>query len=559
MEFFLAILIIFGWLHLDARIRKLENQLKSNEKTPLEKVKQINKFEEIEEPAIEQDSILDPILNWLKTDWLMKLGALLLILAFSWLVRYAFIENWIEPIDRIILGLVSGILVMVLGEWRSRIFRNQGSVFMTLGAGLIIISVYAARNIYDFFTPLTGLLIVLAAVIFMAVSSVRHKNLPIAVLGLLIGAVTPLLVNSGSGNFTSLFSYLFILCAGMTWVVALTGWRIIPALAMIIFSLYSLPFLELGSLKPDDEFAAMIFAFIFAALFYAGNLGGIINRKNAAYADLFTAGLNGIMLLLWISEVVPEQFQSLASLMAALLFITGAGSIYKITKLEHPVYVYAGVAVVLVGGALSFELENQALTIAYTLEAALVAFGASYFSKNPGLGQRASLAMLIPAGLSIESFSDFSLAKEVLTADFFVLLILAITFLGLGTYFYLICKDRMHHQLNKFATAILFIFSGFYSASLIWLSLEIALTKIDSAHTIALIIYILIGIPLYLIGKNKNQSGFTWAGTIIVSLVTIRLLMVEVWQMGLTGRIITFALIGVLLISTAFIGRRKEF
>lgn len=552
MEFFLTILIIFGWLHLDTRIRKLENKLKSNEKTPLEKVKQINKFEEIEEPTIEQDSIADPILNWLKTDWLMKLGALLLILAFSWLVRYAFIENWIEPIDRIILGLVSGILVMVLGEWRTRIFRNQGSVFMTLGAGLIIISVYAARNIYDFFTPLTGLLIVLAAVIFMAVSSVRHKNLPIAVLGLLIGAVTPLLVNSGSGNFTSLFSYLFILCAGMTWVVAVTGWRIIPALALSIVALYSIPFLEFGELKVAEEFTAMIFAFVFAALFYASNLGGIVNRKNAAYADLFTASLNGIMLLWWIAEVVPEPFQSLASLLTALLFITGAGTIYKITKLEAPVYVYSGIAAVLCAGALAFELDGEALTIAYTLEAALFALGVSYFSQKPVLGQRAALGLLIPIGMSLASIENFSNSAAIFTIDFFVLLVLALALIGLGIYFY--TREESHY----FPTVLLFMVSGIYTAILIWLSLEIALLSADTAHMIALVIYSVIGIPLYLIGKNKQLAGYIWAGTIIVALVTMRLLLVEVWEMNLTGRIITFALIGILLMSTAFIGRRNS-
>ena len=38
--------------------------------------------------------------KWLSTDWPMKLGAFLILLAFAWLTSYAFVNNWIGPMGR---------------------------------------------------------------------------------------------------------------------------------------------------------------------------------------------------------------------------------------------------------------------------------------------------------------------------------------------------------------------------------------------------------------------------------------------------------------------------
>jgi hypothetical protein len=47
-------------------------------------------------------------------------------------------------------------------------------------------------------------------------------------------------------------------------------------------------------------------------------------------------------------------------------------------------------------------------------------------------------------------------------------------------------------------------------------------------------------------------------GGVLIGVVVGRLLLVEVWDMALAGRIVTFFIIGTLLMSTAFIGRRPK-
>ena len=76
----------------------------------------------------------------------------------------------------------------------------------------------------------------------------------------------------------------------------------------------------------------------------------------------------------------------------------------------------------------------------------------------------------------------------------------------------------------------------------------------DTAIIIALTIYTIIGLYFYLTGVFKNISVFKVAGGILLGLVILRLFPLA-WELELVGRVIVFALIGILLMSTAFIGK----
>ena len=75
---------------------------------------------------------------------------------------------------------------------------------------------------------------------------------------------------------------------------------------------------------------------------------------------------------------------------------------------------------------------------------------------------------------------------------------------------------------------------------------------------VSLVVYTLAGLATHFYGKMHQRKGFEYYGGAVLGCVVARLLLVDVWGMELTGRIITFFLIGTLLVSTAFIGRKKK-
>ncbi len=113
---------------------------------------------------------------WIKEDWLLKLGALLLLIGFGWLATYAFLNNWIGPMGRIALGIIAGALFILLGWWRIQKYLHQGGVFLVLGSTTILLTTFAARQVYDFFTPFSALAIMFLSTAFVALASVKYRH-----------------------------------------------------------------------------------------------------------------------------------------------------------------------------------------------------------------------------------------------------------------------------------------------------------------------------------------------------------------------------------------------
>lgn len=494
----------------------------------------------------------DSIFDWFKQDWPMKLGALLLLIGFGWLTSYAFMEGWIGPAGRIAMGVVGGAFILFFGEWRIKSYHNQGAVLLGLGAATLLVSTFAAREVYGFFNPTIALGFMSLVVIFVSASSVQNDSKALAILGIILGGVAPLLTSATDPSFIGLFAYLFLLSAGILWVIGITGWRVLTPLSLAVVFVYSLPYMVGGV---ENVTTALIFAFLFTFLYYVANLTAIVYEKKSTTSDLITAAANGVFILAWISSTAPDQWKSLLTLALTLVFVLGVFIINRITKLKTPLYIYGGVAVGMFAATTAFELSNQVLTIAYTLEAGVVAFLAAYLSGNVKLGQKSSGLLVVPAVMSISSIQSNAWQSGIMHYDFFVLLVLTLTLLVLGSYFYYkqkIAKDSQGYDFN-----FLFWLFGLYGVALVWKSFHAIITNPDIATMVSLTIYTIVGLIIYILGKAKEKRDFLFAGGVVLAGVAIRLLLVDVWNMGITGRIITFFLIGVLFVSTAFVSKNS--
>jgi hypothetical protein len=74
---------------------------------------------------------------------------------------------------------------------------------------------------------------------------------------------------------------------------------------------------------------------------------------------------------------------------------------------------------------------------------------------------------------------------------------------------------------------------------------------------IVLTIHTVAGLYFYLTGVSKSKGSFKTLGLVFIGFVILRLMPLA-WDLPLVGRVILFTLIGVLLMSTAFIGRSKK-
>jgi uncharacterized membrane protein len=565
MEIILSIIAIILCINFGIRLSKVEKLL--SQKFASEFKKKAEETEEAEDIENEEEDLgkysnkkleKSYFVNWLKTDSLMKLGAFLLLLGFGWLVSYAFMNNWIGPIGRISFGLVVGILIIAFGEWRIKTYRNQGAVLLGLGASIDLLTIFAAREIYNFFNPAIALTVMALVVVFIGFSSIKNKSLSLAILGIILGGIAPLFTNTLNPTFIGLFSYLFVLTVSILWVIKITGWRILSLISLIVIFIYSIPYFIPFLSKVEDTNIAIISAFLFAILFYIANLLVIISTKKATITDLITAGLNGILLLLWINTVVPVEWQSIVTVISSLIFVLCAFIVFDKTKLKQAMFIYSGLAVVFVATAAAFELEGSALTIAYIIEAGLVVLISNYLFKNPKLDFKVSFLFILPILMAFRSIDSRLWQTSVFHKDFFVLLTMIVVTFFLGVYFYKYKKSNKEENLSHGLMLFYLITGIFYTVVLIWESIYAAIENQDTASMTLLLIYTIFGLYFYIRNKFRSNRFFKILGYFLLALVVARLLIVEVWNMEISGKIITFSSIGVLLISTAFIGNKKK-
>jgi hypothetical protein len=91
----------------------------------------------------------------------------------------------------------------------------------------------------------------------------------------------------------------------------------------------------------------------------------------------------------------------------------------------------------------------------------------------------------------------------------------------------------------------------------VWL-ISHSLLPDDVAVLVSLVLYTLFGIGLYVQGVGNKLPLSKTCGTVLIAMVVARLLLIDVWDMALAGRIITFFAIGALLMSTAFMRKFNQ-
>lgn len=207
----------------------------------------------------------DPFLQNLSTQLPVWLGAIALVLAGFFLVKYSIENNLLGPQVRILLGGFMGFAFLISGHLISKKpnFANGLRISQALlGVGIAVcyIDLFAANRLYHLI-PNGLAFFAMAAVTSMAVVlSLRH-GLPIAILGLVGGFLTPVLIESNNPSAPALFAYLFFVFSGLMYVIKQKDWWGLAIPVSLITFLWSLFWIVNYFSVPD---AAWVSVFLLA-------------------------------------------------------------------------------------------------------------------------------------------------------------------------------------------------------------------------------------------------------------------------------------------------------
>ncbi|MGD1876041.1 MAG: DUF2339 domain-containing protein [Kiloniellaceae bacterium] len=217
--------------------------------------------------------------QWLTSRGLIWLGGITLALAGLFLAKYTYDHGWLAmgPWARCAAGFLFGVALTASGEWLRR--RPLQRAIAAIGpnylppaltaAGLssAFASVYAAYGLYGLLPPLAAF-VLLALVAFAAFGLAILQGPFIAVLALLGGFATPLLVSTAEPFAWGLFPYLLALCAASLAITRYTGAWWLAWGTLTGATLW--PLLWFAALwAPGDAGAVGIYVVLLAGLFLA--------------------------------------------------------------------------------------------------------------------------------------------------------------------------------------------------------------------------------------------------------------------------------------------------
>jgi uncharacterized membrane protein len=503
-------------------------------------------------PAPSHDG--DRFLAWLKEDFMVKVGAFLMILAVVFFLSYAFASGWIGPAGQVTIGLLLGAATMIIGVWRLPTFPSQGGIFTVLGATICLLSLMAAQSLYDLFTPLTALALAFLTVVFVAATSVVYSRKWLAFSGLVLAITAPYLLDLGSADVYLLMVYQLIVVSGTLWVVYYRGWSLLTLTAFLGTVLVTIGYLD-SSLWSD---VVLLFTYLFTAIFFVVNILGLIaneSDENRPY-HLTIAGLTGLNLILWVMAAVPSEWQSLTLVAWMLVFSLGSFIVYKAlgTAVPFTIYGATSIGLLLIATWLEFGESPALLAFIFTLEVATLVVLALRLETAGALARRLALLFVLPVIMAMASAFSYEWRSGVPVDHLIVVMTLIGVLAGLSSLF------RLRSDADRETSTSLAIVAGIFAAILLWQLLHAGSVPGSSAYGVAtaitLIVYTLIGLGFTVVGKRRADSTLSAVGFSLLGFVVGRVLLIDLATMETGTRIITLFAIGGLLLSSAFLRRR---
>lgn len=146
------------------------------------------------------------------TRWLNWAGAVMLIIGMALLMKFAYDNSIIGPKQRLVGGIIAGVAALLFSERSLR--RGLTVVFQaTAGVGYAILftCIYFATQVHNFIPSSIGLVLALGVVVMAVVSAVARNAQPIAILAVVGGFLSPVLLMEPEYRPHAFFLYLTII------------------------------------------------------------------------------------------------------------------------------------------------------------------------------------------------------------------------------------------------------------------------------------------------------------------------------------------------------------
>ncbi|HPG58494.1 MAG TPA: DUF2339 domain-containing protein [Candidatus Wallbacteria bacterium] len=326
--------------------------------------------------------------------WMLIIGIITIVFGVGYFLKYSFERELIGPAGQVALSYLLGATFLGLGN-----FFHQKAAFVTFGlymiGGAIAVFYFSAFAAFQLYTPPVigqefSFLIMILITVLASVLAIRFDVKWLAVLGLIGGFLTPVLVSSGRDNFLGLMSYMTLLNFGVLFVAFKKNWNLLNGLGFIgTYILYSGWYARYYA---DEKFwPALVFVNVFYLIYsvapfayqYLKN-----NTESSPASGFLIITFNAFIGFGYSYNMICEHFRasyyaSVITVFYAAVFLAMASHLFKQGKRFADAFVVAlGMASLFLIITIPMIFSNHWITFFWAAQAFVLLFMASKLGRS---------------------------------------------------------------------------------------------------------------------------------------------------------------------------------
>lgn len=313
-----------------------------------------------------------------------KIGIAILVLGIGFIVKYAIDKDWINEIGRVAIGFIAAGGLIGLAHKLKNNYSSFSSVLIGGGLAVLYFTVTYAYHTegYPFYQqPALTFAILFCITVFAVVLAIAYDRVEVAILAILGGFASPLMVSNGSGNYIVLFTYLMLLNIGMLALAYFKKWRLVNIVSFVLTQLFIGGWLIAEVL--DESYAAfggaMFYVTGFYFIFFLMNIVYNLKNKLAFKANDISLLFSNTAVYFSVAMVMLHHIGSGAykGLFAILLAAFNFAFVYYIHRqkekgTDNLLYLLVGLVLTFVTLAIPLQLKGNYITLFWAAEGVLL-------------------------------------------------------------------------------------------------------------------------------------------------------------------------------------------
>jgi len=311
--------------------------------------------------------------------WVGWAAVVVILFATAFFLKYAFDNRWIGELGRVSIGIAFGIGMSLAGfRYKEKGWRIFSQILTAGGVVLLYLSNYAAFGYYHLVGQKTAFAFLAILVAEAAALSLVYSAPAIAIMALVGGFLTPLLLHSDHDQYRSFFVYIFVLDAGA--LALLKHWRGLSSVAYFGTQLLFWIWYD-QNYHHQKRGAVLVFQTAIFLLFLLAHLGRELwRRESATLEDALLLLVNPFAFFTTTYTLLNTTHHEWMGVFAIGMAILYAGSakilLSRSAGSRREILLLIAVALTFVTIAIPIQLRSNWITIAWAVEGLAILWAA---------------------------------------------------------------------------------------------------------------------------------------------------------------------------------------